>query len=100
MCVGVKHSMTGADNELTPILGCLSPSVLETALGLSGLPGPRVAPPAGSAFRSASDPAATPLHGTGAGSALDRAGRKGKRCPRCRAFPAVALTLAAGGGGS
>lgn len=56
--------------------GLRSPIVQEMALGHPGLPGPRVAPPVGLASRSASDPAATLLHGMGAGSALDRAGKR------------------------
>jgi len=70
------------------------------ALGHPGLPGPRVAPPAGLAFRSASDPAATLLHGMGAGSALDRAGKRGKRYSQLCVFTSVVVMLAAGAGGS
>lgn len=70
------------------------------ALGHPGLPGPRVAPPVELAFKSASDPAATPLHGMGAESVLDRAGKKGKRCPQHCVFASVVIMLAAGSGGS
>lgn len=57
-------------------LGLRLQIVQEMALGHRGLPGPPAAPPVGLASRSGSDPAAILLHGMGAGSALDRAGKK------------------------
>lgn len=96
-CFVVKHGLTWADCWVT----CsLSPRLLETALGHPGRPGPPVAPPVGSASRSASDPAATPLRGTVAGSALDRAGKKGKRCSQCYVVTSVVIVLSPGSGGS
>lgn len=83
----------------SPIVCSLSSFLLETAHGHHGLPGPRAAPPVGSASRSGSDPAAILLHATGAGSAWDRAGRKGKACPWWCVFISVVATLAAGSGG-
>lgn len=77
----------------SPIVCSLSPFLLEMALGHRGLPGPHAAPPVGSASRSGSAPAAIPLHGTGAGSALDRAGRKGKGCPWWCVFIPVAVVV-------
>lgn len=97
MCFVVKHGMTRADCWVT----CsLSPPLLEMVLGHPGHPGPPVAPPAGLASRSASDPAATLLHGTVAGSALDRAGKKGKRHSQCWVVTSVVLVLSPGSGGS
>lgn len=83
----------------SPILCSLLPSLLEMALGHRGLPGPPAAPPVGLASRSGSDRAAILLHGMGAGSALDRAGKKGKSCPWWCVFISVAVMLAAGSGG-
>lgn len=79
VCVGHVHVtalVLAAEVAAVKGPGSRSQIAQEMALGHPGLPGPRVAPPVGLAFRSASDPAATPLHGMGAESALDRAGKK------------------------
>lgn len=85
--------------NISPILCSLSPSLLEMVPGHRGLPGPHAAPPAGSASRCGSDPAATPPHATGAGSALDRAGRKGRTWHWWCGLISVVVMSAAGSGG-
>lgn len=77
------NNLLSHEFSISPTLCDLSPFLLGMALGHRGLPGPHAARPAGSASRSGSDPAAIPLHATGAGSALDRAGRKGEGWPWC-----------------
>lgn len=72
------NNLLSHEFSISPILCDLSPFLLGMALGHRGLPGPHAARPVGSVSRSGSDPAAIPLHASGAGSALDRAGRKGE----------------------
>lgn len=72
------NNLLSHEFSISPILCDLSPFLLGMALGHRGLPGPHAARPVGLVSRSGSDPAAIPLHATGAGSALDRAGRKGE----------------------
>lgn len=93
------NNLFSHDFNTSPILCSLSPFLLGMVLGHRGLPGLHAAPPVGSASRCGSDPAAIPPHAMGAGSVLDRAGRKGKGCPWWGVSTSVVVTLAAGSGG-